>query len=171
MLQAFFKRNGLLFATAAVWLGATLGAIGLIDVSVYQARKRDIIFDYSTQIFPRDLVNELDRLARDWRDAIAAGRVDDAAIKPLAERARAIIDGPTSIYRIEVRPHEGPAFFDGSADKFARFNHFNNSLWLKRFSRRVGQEFLDTSTGQSIGWYTYHFTTPDTLPPRPTPAR
>lgn len=164
MVQAFLKRNGILLVTFAVYLATVLGIVGLIDAAFYQTRKRDIIFDYANQIFPKDVQDSVESLARGWRMALSRSPRDEAAFDSLREQARKLVSGPTSIFEIIVRDGEGNVVSDEKADKFRRFNHFSNSLWLPWFSRRVSQEFYEPSSGKSMGWYTYYFTTPDTLP-------
>ena len=175
MIQAAFKRNGILLATLGVYVAATIGIVLSIDVMIYQAKKKEIIRDIPrNQLFPASgearVDDYLDAQAEQWTLVLARNQIDGDAVESLRLQAREILEGPTSIYRIFVQDAGGGIVLDERASKFLRFNDFSNSLWIPRFTARIGSRLLLPPVRESLGMYFFEYTTPWPLPQEPRQA-
>jgi signal transduction histidine kinase len=181
MILRWLKRNGILIAALIGYVALLVGGVFEIDSRWYQTRKRAIINrNHPGVVFDGEIDDFLGAFTG-WRQATQilrasqsagpreATRLNDArdvARAKMIDRAREVLDGPTSIYRIEIKEADGATVFDDvNHAKVGRFDDFSNSLWVRPFRMRVGEAF-DGGAGRPeiLGQYDLNFTTPDTLP-------
>ncbi|MBI3736364.1 hypothetical protein HY256_07605 [Candidatus Sumerlaeota bacterium] len=160
MVRGYFKRNGILVVTAAVYLAAVLGIALSIDVLIYQKEKRNLFVRYIPEDIFLDVIGPLMDLVDQWQNDLQAGKDDREILGKIEAAAHEIVQGPSSIYHIAIKRADGTVLFDEETDKFAAFNDFSNSLWLRRFTnQRIRQvASSDPSGGRATVWV--YFTTP-----------
>lgn len=170
MVLAFLKRNRLLLLTFAIYVVASIATVLVIDLNIYQAKKRELFLVRDpAELFSEEDNRELVFQRETWRHVFSTGKPTPQQLQALTESATRVVEGPSSVFRIVAQDANDNVLVDVKRSKFHRFNDFSNSLWLKSFEVRRGSQYSRTpgepgaegiDSKRSLGAFYFEHTTP-----------
>lgn len=160
-------------ANLTVAVGSTLYflvlllALYVMDRQVYTAEKVEIIRNNFLEIF-----NLPDTINDEARRALYATPEDrrDTARQELQATMQAVVDGPTSLYRMWLSDENGRIIIEATnTAKPDRLNTWQNNLFIRRFNGRTSQNVTPVRTGsdqhvRALGHLVGVYTSPTNVP-------
>jgi signal transduction histidine kinase len=146
-------------AGTATYFLTLLLVLYVLDRQVYTTKKMDLIKDNSIR-----LLNPPDTLRQLGHESLYSpnAQVRMAATANLSEAMKELVNGQSIFYRMELHdrdPSDRVITYAENIEKFARYNTWQNSLFVRNFSSRTtlplrSSESSTEKPGSLVGYYT-----------------
>lgn len=166
------RRNFLLYSSLLLYAVIVVLLMLFLDRSAYQERKKSVIVDKFSTIFPDAMINRarLTEVAQAYFRATLDNKPADAkkAEADLAAMFQNLLNSDLPIHELLLEDEDARVILKISDDhRIKAYNNASNSLFLRHFTNIASFPIpVDrTNTDQKFGRFTMRYTTPLNFPP------